>query len=305
LLFPSLCIRYTRQTIKSINKETKVILYFHGGGFAAGTARQMPRVFSYIIKDTAKRGMDLRILSIEYTLLEFQHGCLPGQKYATEHSVNEAMAAYDYCCNKLKIDSNNIIIAGDSAGGNLAAVVGIVCRDTHRPMPRGTILLSPWTDVSNTLIPKDSDCRDWFHSHMANKWHEWFCKTYEGQHKHPYQSPYHADLHGLPPMYIWYAKHELLYATITQFVEKAKAAGVVDKVICDPRLFHVAPIIADWVGGESWKHLDNIIDWIEKMTKNQSNPQHRSLPNAPQQVDNEGRKDIPKEDRAKAVMNAV
>lgn len=249
-----------------ITKDTRIIFHAHGGGYCAGNPQQYSAVFSHWTREAMARGQDTRILSLQYTLLEVQSG-RPSktQNVATQICIDEALAGYDYLTKELGIDSKRIVLSGDSAGGNLVLALALNIRDTQRSNPAGLLLTSPWTDIDCTHWKPDNECRDWFNNYLAQTMFSWYNEHYEDLHTHPYISPIHADLRGLSPMYLWYSDHEILSTSIHKFAIKAKAEGVLDREVCDPRLFHVAPFIANWIGEASWKHLDAMIHWTEQV----------------------------------------
>jgi len=259
---------YTNEKLASpasdIKDNTTIIFHAHGGGYCAGNPRQYPSIFSHWVKNAAANGHDTRIFSLQYTLLEVQSGRPDhSQKVATQICIDEALAAYDYMTQTMKIDSSRIVLSGDSAGGNLMFATALNIRDSNRPKPAGVLLVSPWVEIDCTHWRSDEDSRDWFNTYLAQTMFDWYNKHYPELHTHPYISPTHAKLKGLPPLYVWYGGQEMMAESIEEFCRKAKQADVLSQGVCDKRLYHVAPFIADWIGPASQKHLDNIIRWTE------------------------------------------
>ena len=191
--------------------KNKVILYFHGGGMVL----MSPKTHRSLTVEIAQL-TKMRLLSVDYRL-------------APEHpfpaSLEDCVKAYKWLLSE-GYEAKNIIIAGDSAGGNLTLTTLIKLRDDDIDLPRGAVALSPATDYthdSKTLFenaPTDPILADigifwWLTSFLAG-----------ADPNNPLLSPLKADLTGLPPTLIQVSTTEMLYDQSTRFAEKAKAAGV-------------------------------------------------------------------------------
>jgi len=189
----------------------KVLLYFHGGGFILGSINDH-RLLTVMLG----RFLNMRVLSVDYRL-------------APEHPhpapVEDSTSAYKWLL-KEGIDPKNIILAGDSAGGNLTLATLIKLRDDGIPLPAGAICFSPNTEYAGTskTFFKNAET-DPFLADIGEFW--WREAHLEGvDPKDPYASPLLADLKGLPPLLIQASTNEMLYDHSTRFASKAKAAGV-------------------------------------------------------------------------------
>lgn len=120
-----------------------VLVYFHGGGYiAAATPGHLKYQFA-LQKAIRKLGYDFSIFSLAYTLA-------PKAVYPTQ--LNQAVSAIRYLVQDQKRDPNTIIIAGDSAGGNLAAALLSHLAHPHGKLSelnlggslRGALMISPW-----------------------------------------------------------------------------------------------------------------------------------------------------------------
>jgi monoterpene epsilon-lactone hydrolase len=191
--------------------KSKVILYFHGGGMVL----MSPKTHRTLTVELAQL-TKMRVLSVDYRL-------------APEHpfpaSLEDCVSAYKWLLSQ-GYKAENIIIAGDSAGGNLTLSTLIKLRDDGTDLPRGAVALSPATDYthdSKTLFenaPTDPILADtgifwWLTGFLAG-----------ADPNNPLISPLKADLSGLPPILIQVSTTEMLYDQSTRFAEKAKAAGV-------------------------------------------------------------------------------
>ncbi|KAJ9125656.1 hypothetical protein QFC22_000618 [Naganishia vaughanmartiniae] len=134
----------------------------------------------------------------------------------------------------LKIDPQNILVMGDSAGGGLSLALSMYLRDAgyKHLLPRGLVLMSPWVDLTMS-------CGSW----DENAPYDVVPQPGQGDHlnpvacylgpegikqylTHPYASPLFGDFHDLPPMLIQAGDSEVLRDEITLLAHKATLAGV-------------------------------------------------------------------------------
>jgi acetyl esterase len=133
------------------------------------------------------------------------------------------------------VDPKRVAIGGDSAGGNLTAVVALMARDRNEISLAYQMLIYPVTNHSyetvsykenadNYLLTKDSMV--WFWNHYLNA---------EEEGKHPYASPLQADdLTGLPPALVVTAGYDPLRDEGEAYASRLKEAGVaVEHTRCD------------------------------------------------------------------------
>ncbi|MHA1241826.1 MAG: alpha/beta hydrolase [Promethearchaeota archaeon] len=191
--------------------KDRVILHIHGGGWILGTPSDSRRITSTIATAT-----NLKILSIDYRL---------APEYPFPAPLDDCVSAYNWLLSN-GFKSENIIIAGESAGGNLTLATLLKLRDQGIDLPAGAFCLSPATDVT---LSDDSffenGATDPGLSDVGIYW--WLGAYLAGDDpRNPYVSPLFGDLSGLPPILIQASSCEMLYSDATRFVEKAKKAGV-------------------------------------------------------------------------------
>jgi acetyl esterase/lipase len=185
-----------------------VILYLHGGGYA----------FSILAHDNLIAFVALAAQAKTFAL---DYRLSPEHPFPAQ--LEDAQAAYQWILSS-GISSNRIVIAGDSAGGNLALVLLLALRDAQQPLPALAVCLSPWTDMDSSYTSmKENERYDWIEQRMADRWAEWYCHGKDQ--KNPMVSPVHADLRGLPPIYIQAGDAEILIDMIRIFVRKAQEQG--------------------------------------------------------------------------------
>lgn len=172
-----------------------VLLYVHGGGFVCCSAATHRPITTALARFTERR-----VLSVDYRL-------------APEHpfpaALDDVVAAYRWLLAQ-GIPSTDIVIAGDSAGGNLAIGTLVHLRDAGLPMPSRAACFSPWTDLSGSgpsIRGNDGQCAMFRPENMAA-----FSKVYLGgvPATDPRASPAFDALEDLPPVLLQVGSSELL-----------------------------------------------------------------------------------------------
>jgi epsilon-lactone hydrolase len=188
------------------NMEPRVnVLYFHGGGYSFYP--QTYANFIALITLTAKS----RTFALDYRLS-------PEHRFPTQ--LEDAFSAYQWLLEN-GAEPGSLVLAGDSAGGNLALALPLVVRESKLPLPALTVVLSPPTDFEPDCIGNGDF--DWIEKRMLQQWADWFCDSAER--RNPQVSPLWADLKGLPPIYIQAGRAEILYDSIQAFADCARKQG--------------------------------------------------------------------------------
>ena len=191
--------------------EDRVLLYLHGGGWILGSSNDH-RLLTIALGQTTK----MHVLSVDYRLA-------PEHPYPAP--LEDCTTVYNWLLST-SIKPENIIIAGDSAGGSLTLTTLIKLRDDGVPLPAGAVGLSPSTDITcsddsyfengeTDPILADIGLFWWIIAYLAG-----------ADPSDPLVSPLFADLKGLPPLLFQVSTCEMLYCDSTRFVDKAKAAGI-------------------------------------------------------------------------------
>jgi len=180
---------YTPLGCKAGGKLVPGVIYYHGGGWVVGR----PEDFDVFCAAVANR-TGFVVASVGYRLA-------PEHPYPA--AVDDAMAAWEWMAQfagELGADPKRLAVAGDSAGGNLAAVVCLKAHDQGRPMPAFQWLLYPVTDYGFDR-PSYRRFSEGYLLSRADM--EWFWDQYipdPARRCEPYASPLRAgSFDGLPP----------------------------------------------------------------------------------------------------------
>lgn len=204
--------------------RSKMILYCHGGGYTSGT-------LGYA------RMMAVRMaLATGYEVLAFQYRLAPEHPYP--EALEDARLIWEHLM-FLGWGAREIILAGDSAGGNLALELALHLRDTQRMLPWRMVLFSPWTDMT---VSGDSltECQD-KDPLLTRAYIEAVREAYApgADWSRPEYSPLFADLRGLPPTLIQVGGREILRDDSTRLYQKLQEAGVPAVLQSWPEMWHV------------------------------------------------------------------
>lgn len=210
------------------------ILYLHGGGYAVGSI-----VTHRTFTTEVAAGFDGRVLSVGYRLAP-EHPC--------PAAIDDALAAYRWLIEDEGVPAENIIIAGDSAGGGLTIATLVAIRDAGLPMPTGGWCLSPWTDLrltSGTMTSKAED--DLIITATELKI---YADAYApgGDVNDPRATVLNASLKGLPPLLIQVGTAERLLDDSIALAGRASADDVAVTLEAWPGQPHVFHIFASMMG---------------------------------------------------------
>ncbi len=188
----------------------RALLYFHGGGYAMGSLAT-----HRLLVANLSRAAKLRVLSVGYRL---------GPEAPFPAAVEDAVTAYKFLLAQ-GLKSDQIAVAGDSAGGGLSAACLLALREAGQPLPAAGALLSPWLDLSLT---RDSITRLAQTDPFVEATQLQACaKAYLGSQdpQTPLASPLFGDLSNLPPLLIQVGSAEILLDDATEFAARAQRAG--------------------------------------------------------------------------------
>jgi acetyl esterase len=192
------------------------LVYFHGGGFVFGNIDTHDAVCRAIAK-----GSGSVVVSVDYRLA-------PEHKFPA--AVEDSYAATVWVAQNaptLGIDPQCISVGGDSAGGNLATVIAMRCRNAGGPALASQVLIYPVTDVSSFETDSHRDFAEGYFLTRAAM--QWFTGHYlsSADITHPEASPLLAtDVSGLPPALVITAEFDPLRDEGEAYAERLRQAGV-------------------------------------------------------------------------------
>ena len=203
---------------------SRVLLFFHGGGYCSGSIQSHRRMVS-----EAGRAGRMRTLAVGYRL-------------APEHpfpaAFDDALTAWRFL-RKAEILAGHIAVGGDSAGGGLSLALMVALRDSKEALPACAWLSSPWTDLvltGSTLAIKDA-VDPLIHKGYLKELVDAYLPAGMDR-SDPRVSALHADLRGLPAMLIQVGSSETLLADATRLAERAGAADVPVTLEIWPQMIH-------------------------------------------------------------------
>jgi acetyl esterase/lipase len=191
-------------------RERGVVLFFHGGSYIYGSART---THAELMAEIAL-GSRTRVVGLDYRL---------APEHAYPAQLEDALAAVDALVAS-GTPMESIVLAGDSAGGNLALVTAIAVRDRGGPQPRAMVLLSPWSDLEMPGASFQENERYDFGTRDVLVRH---ARAFAGDVplSDPRVSPIHAKLGGLPPALVELGECEIPRDDIAALADALEAAG--------------------------------------------------------------------------------
>ncbi|MEU3461990.1 alpha/beta hydrolase [Streptomyces sp. NPDC006733] len=200
------------------------LLYLHGGGYILGS----PDTHAGLVGELARRAK-LHTTSVEYRL-------------APEHpfpaAVDDGLAAYRDLL-AAGTDPQDLVLAGDSAGGGLSIATLLAAREAGLPQPAALVVFSPWVDLTlaGESVRSKESADPIFAAADLRAAADLYVAT--GDRAHPLVSPLFADLTGLPPLLVQVGANEVLLDDAIRLAGRAGADGVEVTLEVGPGLPHV------------------------------------------------------------------
>jgi acetyl esterase len=211
-----------------IDETLPVILFFHRGGWVYGSIEECEGICRKLANVTKSI-----VIAVSYSLAP-EHkfpvpleDCYDATKWAVENAAS------------FSGDSQKVMVCGESAGGNLAAAVALLARDTKQFSLIGQLLLYPvLTNELDVEAYENSPDK----SLLSIENMQFFLEAYlsspqEGE--NPYVSPVKSkDLSKLPPAFILTAEHDALKHEGALYAESLRKAGISTQLKCYPNVIH-------------------------------------------------------------------
>lgn len=245
-------------------KSKTVFLYFHGGAFVQGDGRDA--YCGLIAKRLLdKSGADV-VFSVQYRLSGF------GGQNPFPAALQDALSSYLFLLKELQVPANNIVVAGDSAGGNLTLAFLLYlrnfCSEIGVPTPKCAVLLFPW------VAPFYYDVDDNPHrgtDFLPPSYPRWGANSYAGKWPNARSDPYITQLSNpFPtpvPIFTNAGAAELFYERILQWAEEMNGVeGNVVEVNHEEAVPHDTFLTAKLLGFEksAWDVAAKIGDFVRR-----------------------------------------
>lgn len=201
-----------------------IILYCHGGGYSTGSS-----LYARTLTNKLAMSTSMDVLSFDYRLA-------PEHPYPA--AAQDAMRVWNYLM-LLGYGARDVILAGDSAGGNLALTLTLQLKEEGRLLPRGLVLMSPWTDLTSS--GKSHETRAEIDPVLNAAYLDEMIRNYAaGQElENPSISPLFADYDGFPPTYIQVGDNEILLDDSVMLYQKLLGSNVSVKLDIFKGMWHV------------------------------------------------------------------
>lgn len=236
--------------------EAPLLYFLHGGAYVMGSSRTHRRMLACLAKAAAVRAY------------------LPNYRLAPEHpfphGIEDASNVYRELLMRGESPSR-IAIGGDSAGGGLTMATLLTLRERDVPMPAGTVLLSPWLDLtaSGESMHSRAGIDPLFRPQHMPGAADFYCDRHSR--RDPRVSPVFADVSGLPPTLVQVGDHEILLSDATRIVERLTQAGVPATLDVWPEMWHVFQFFAGLMP-EATRAIGQLAIFLSERFKLRENP---------------------------------
>ena len=193
------------------SSANRIILYFHGGGFIAGS----PETHRSLVARLCDAGY-ARAFSVAYRL---------APEYLFPAGLRDGVDAYRALIQK-GVEPSSIVLAGDDAGGGLVFAALLAIRNGGMPMPAACIAMSPWVDLTLSGWSVLSNAK----SDSMLSWDLLFLTARHYLKRQsaadPYASPIYASFRDFPPIMVHAGSAEILRDDASRIGDKAAEANV-------------------------------------------------------------------------------
>jgi acetyl esterase/lipase len=225
----------------------KLIFYVHGGGYVSGSCSDHRAIIAKFAKNTG------------FINLVYEYRLAPENPFPA--AVDDSVKVYQWLLAS-GFKPENILIAGESAGGGLCLAILLALKERNIALPVAAVAISPWTDL--TCSSDSYRTKNKVSLAPLNSWTV-FSKYYTGENQatHPLISPLFGDLEGLPPILINSGVDDELFEDGEKFYLKAKSAGVDITFTAGIGMVHCYPLLAPMFP-EATQAMNEIVDFTRK-----------------------------------------
>lgn len=225
------------------------VLYLHGGGYSIGSIPAYRDLSARLAVSTG-----VPVLTVDYRLA-------PEHRFPA--ALDDALAAYRWLLDA--VPAERVVVAGDSAGGGLAAATALAAGRAGLPLPGGLVMISPLGDLAHTgrSVQVNAPVDPIVTPAGSHAYAERYLGP-DGDPFHPLASPVFApseELGALPPCYIYVGTAEVLMDDSLRLARRMRDAGARVDLDVWPDMIHILPFFAARVP-ESATALGRIADWI-------------------------------------------
>ncbi len=230
------------------NRQRRLILQLHGGGYYGrihNTYRDAAAMYVEV-----SGGAD--VLSPDYRVA-------PEHPYPA--ALDDALEAYKWLLEQ-DYRPENVVFAGDSAGGGLALALGLYLKDHGLPLPAGFVTMSAWTDLTksgDSYQEKFDEDPIFGGTRNSLVYKEGYYLDHDPM--DPYISPVNGDFRGFPPMLLQVGEQEMLLDDTLSVGQKARYAGGRVRVHVYPGMFHIFQMgFTMWPEArEAWREIGQFL----------------------------------------------
>lgn len=235
-----------RWIIPPVEEDGRVLLYLHGGAWVYGWSAHYDAFVARL--SSAARA---RALCVDYRLA-------PGRPFPA--ALDDCLSAYTFLLGQ-GVPPGRVVVAGDSAGGNLALALLLRLKEIGLPLPAAGVCLSPVTD----LYARGDSYRANQHSDviLPAAVVDFGAAAYAAGRdlRDPYISPLYGDLSGLPALLVQAGGGEILLDDARAFASRAVDCGVDVTLSIAPGMWHVWQLMAPLLP-EATRAVDEIARFV-------------------------------------------
>lgn len=211
-------------SVNRAHMKKYILLHCHGGGYSTGS-----RIYARTLTSKLAESTSMDVLCFDYRLA-------PEHPYPA--ATEDAMKVWNYLM-LLGYGARDIILTGDSAGGNLALSLTLKLKQEGRLLPRGLVLMSPWTDLTSSGRSFESKAE--LDPVLNKAYIDRMVEAYAGgqELKNPLVSPLFGDFEGFPPTYIQVGENEILLSDSERLHQAFVDANVSVRMDMYPGMWHV------------------------------------------------------------------